>query len=86
MRVSTQENFGQTNFAGLPEIWGNFTATQTASGAFSLAYTLNGYTGGAGSKFGNINFNASRSNNLYGASDTVMPASIEMPCVIYLGK
>ena len=32
-----------------------------------------------------IGFNASRSNSIYGASNTVMPASVERPIALYLG-
>ena len=33
-----------------------------------------------------IGFNASRSNSIYGTSATVMPASIETPVALYLGR
>ena len=31
-------------------------------------------------------FNASNSNNIYGNNNTIMPDSINIPCIIYLGK
>ena len=35
---------------------------------------------------GNIYFDASRSNAIYGASNTVIPASVETPVALYLGR
>lgn len=72
--------------AGLPNITGSFVRTAwfrggsgaslTVSGAFGHAddrsCTLDGGDGGANS-YGTVNFNASWSNNLYGASNTVQP-------------
>ena len=37
-------------------------------------------------EFDGYEFDASRSNAIYGASSTVMPSSIDTPCIIYLGN
>ena len=36
--------------------------------------------------YGTLEFRASRSSAVYGASQTVMPPSIELPSIIYLGN
>ena len=77
---------GQSNKAGLPEITGRIIAIGNPSGAFSKISNTNGFTGGTSSKFTEMHFNASLANNIYGSSSTVMPDSVNMSCVIYLGK
>lgn len=83
---------GGYNAPGLPEIAGAFRQLSysgfTASGSFYDAG--NGTTtniGGAGgyilTTFG---FKASRSNATYGTSATVMPSSINIPVILYLGR
>lgn len=83
---------GTYNAPGLPEIEGAFRQLSyngfTASGSFYNAG--NGTTtniGGAGSySLTTFGFKASRSNGTYGASATVMPPSINMPVILYLGR
>ena len=43
-------------------------------------------TQAAASTPADIGFNASLSNSMYGASSTVMPASVEAPIALYLGS
>lgn len=35
--------------------------------------------------YGGMQFDASRANAIYGASPTVMPPSVNVPCITYLG-
>lgn len=85
---STNHAANTTIAAGLPNITGSFVRTAwfrngsgaslTVSGAFGHADDTNcncdGGNGGANS-YGTVNFNASWSNNLYGAANTVQPAA-----------
>ncbi len=83
---------GGYNAPGLPEIEGAFRQLSysgfTASGSFYDAG--NGTTtniGGAGSYIlTTFGFKASRSNGTYGASATVMPSSVDIPIILYLGR
>ena len=74
--------------AGLPNITGNFNAqgnsnagrfTDKASGAF---YTNTPYSGNVNSGVGDISggysFDASRTNSIYGKSNTVQPPALQM--------
>lgn len=86
---------GATNPAGLPALTGEASwtrgaggepATTNSAGAFRV--TLAGSTttnavSGAGDV--RLDFDASWSNPIYGASPTVMPASVNLPVCIYLG-
>ena len=73
--TSTPRSFKE---AGLPEITGTFGVDSNSHGAFSGAFS---YAGGArGASGGSSNnskalFEASKSNPIYGASETVQPAS-----------
>lgn len=71
---------GETVEAGLPNITGNLdmgnnTGFGSATGAFrlSVAGSYSGAANGAGYK--NSSFDASRSNSIYGKSETVQPAA-----------
>ena len=83
---------GDYNAPGLPEIEGAFRQLSysgfTASGSFYNAG--NGTTtniGGGGSYIlTTFGFKASRSNGTYGASATVMPSSVDIPIILYLGR
>ena len=79
--------------AGLPEISGGFgdgwsNGSYRASGAFHR----NRYAGGSNAANGengvtNVwDFLASRSSPIYGRSDTVTPANISQPVILYLGR
>ena len=86
---------GTTNPAGLPAVTGEASwtrgaggepATTNSAGAFRV--TLAGSTttnavSGAGDV--RLDFDASWSNPIYGASPTVMPASVDLPVCLYLG-
>ena len=73
--------------AGLPEIQGTFRLNNSygvvaddddVSGAFSCGVVRsNGWQGSYGS-FHDVNFNASKSNAIYGASATVQPPSFSL--------
>lgn len=84
-----------SNPAGLPAVTGEASwtrgaggepATTNSAGAFRV--TLAGSTttnavSGAGDV--RLDFDASWSNPIYGASPTVMPASVDLPVCLYLG-
>lgn len=70
--------------AGLPNINGQFRlagttrSTTYAEGAFEITYSGGNYEGGheGGGTNPNVSFMASRSNSIYGNSNTVQPPSI----------
>ena len=78
--------------AGLPEISGTFgndwsNGTAKSSEAFKRYYT-NGGSSAANAGNGVTNywdFYASRSNSIYGKSNTVTPENINQPVILYLG-
>ena len=91
MGASSSHAAGTTVKAGLPNITGSFTTKSTEGGSpfsgdanvlsakGSLAFSekstsYGGYTGHSGSQY-NIQFDASRSNPIYGRSYTVQPAA-----------
>lgn len=79
--------------AGLPEISGTFgngwsNGTYKSSGAFKRYYD-NGGSSAADAGNGMTNswdFYASRSNSIYGKSNTVTPENINQPVCLYLGR
>ena len=84
---------GQYVAPGLPNILGNLhqfahgNASAATDGAFRTTYTsANGGTAGSGLSYDVTTFDASRCSVLYGNSDSVMPASINIYVIIYLGK
>lgn len=77
--LQPSNNVGVQIDAGLPNITGavpNFWCggPTSANGAFALAGSGSGYGGGSSSGRG-FNFDASRSNGIYGSSNTVQPPS-----------
>ena len=76
---------------GLPNITGGLTFYEMiggvpSSGVFSTSneYAPRPYRNGGGGYHSSVSFDASRSNNIYGSSNTVQPASIIMlPCIRY---
>ena len=86
---------GRYNAAGLPEIFGGWTAERyynNGAGAVTDGAVKTTWAAGvsdmpAGSSFNMAQyvFNASGSNPAYGASPTVMPASVDLPVCLYLG-
>lgn len=80
--TSDDNQSGQTKAAGLPEIFGglgwigrttNDKSKDSANGAFRNGGNGTGLVGASGSALTNIDFLASRSNAIYGASTTVQP-------------
>ena len=72
--VSGSQVAGNTVEAGLPNITGRFKGVDAVSGAEGCFYNgakVNGAASGEDDKY--INFDASRSNPIYGNSDTVQP-------------
>lgn len=85
----TESSVGQMVPAGLPNITGNLGSMLTDSGGnFSGAFFNNGkprtrgWVGNEYDEIRNIGFDANRSNNIYGKSDTVQPASARMLLII----
>lgn len=73
---------GENVDPGLPNITGSYrpewvwTGNQTYDGAFTESKTGKFATGNGGaSGHGGFDFDASKSNSIYGASDTVQPAA-----------
>lgn len=80
------ETAGGYNAPGLPEIFGTtgYDAQSGYSGAFYSGASTYGQAG-TGSTRKNLSFKASLCNPSYGASSTVMPPSLNIPVIIYLG-
>lgn len=82
MGASSAHAAGTTVEAGLPnitgtlsEIMGTFWASPSGSGAFSGKYIGRSLENGSSGNYGNIFFDASKSNAIYGRSSTVQPAA-----------
>ena len=83
---------GGFNAPGLPELTGGFSAycfndgdpwhamTSTNSGQNALTVGSSN-----GTRYTAFTFRASLSNTIYGASSTVMPPSVNLPVILYLG-
>lgn len=85
---------GKHNAPGLPDITGHFLGAdynadswESFTGAFRDAgWTDTGVVASGTQKIERaIDFRASFSNPIYGTSATVMPLSVNVPCIIYLG-
>ena len=89
---------GGYNAPGLPNVvgeWSNFNVpiisvpAPLPSGAIRLSNSANVNStltiGGSGYVWDGMALEASRSNFIYGGSDTVMPASVNLPVILYLG-
>lgn len=74
---------------GLPNIWGHFYASSAvvaSDGAFTVGNNNYWSEGSHGSLNNYVGFDASRSNPIYGKSDTVQPPSIvAMYCIVAYG-
>ena len=82
MGASSTHAAGTTVEAGLPnitgtlsEVMGSFYAYPSGSGAFSVKGTGRSLENGSSGNYGNISFDASKSNAIYGRSSTVQPAA-----------
>ena len=85
----TESSVGQTLDAGLPNITGDLKRIVTDQGGeFSGAFFYNGrprtrgWTAADYDEMRNIGFDASRSNSIYGKSDTVQPPAVKMLLII----
>lgn len=85
----TESNVGQTLDAGLPNIGGKLGNMLTDSGGnFSGAFFYDGkprtrgWVGNDYDEIRNIGFDANRSNNIYGKSNTVQPPAVKMLYII----
>lgn len=91
-RYCGQDGAGKRLGPGLPDILGTLPSENGAagtSGAFAGgASGVQSYLGpgGTDSIAYQLSFKASRSSGIYGASTTVMPASVESPVALYLGR
>lgn len=82
MGASSTHAAGTTVEAGLPnitgtlsDVMGNFYAYPSGSGAFSVKGIGWSLENGSSGNYGNISFDASKSNAIYGRSSTVQPAA-----------
>ena len=82
MGASSTHAAGTTVEAGLPnitgtlsEVMGSFYAYPSGSGAFSVKGIGRSLENGVSGNYGNIYFDASKSNAIYGRSSTVQPAA-----------
>lgn len=82
MGASSTHAAGTTVKAGLPnitgtlsDIMGSFYAYPSGSGAFSVKGIGRSLENGSSGNYGNISFDASKSNAIYGRSNTVQPAA-----------
>ena len=83
---------GKYNASGLPELTGGFSAycfndgdpwhAMTSSNSGQNALTVGSSNG---TRYTAFTFRASLSNTIYGASSTVMPPSVNLPVILYLG-
>ena len=89
---------GTANSAGAPELAGTFAVNNTydsylvksagSNGVFSWTVSNKRHLAEGSSSGGSLNtlsFSASKGNPIYGNSNTVMPNSINIPIIIYLG-
>lgn len=86
---------GGYNAPGVPNILGSWSGWNilsieqgTANGAFQSHWEPNGVVAAEAKVAGvwdSLDIDASRSNPLYGSSTTVMPESINLPVILYLG-
>lgn len=82
MGASSTHAAGTTVKAGLPnitgtlsDVMGSFYAYPSGSGAFSVKGIGMSLENGSSGNYGNISFDASKSNAIYGRSNTVQPAA-----------
>lgn len=82
MGASSTHAAGTTVKAGLPnitgmlsDVMGSFYAYPSGSGAFSVEGIGRSLENGYSGNYGNISFDASKSNAIYGRSSTVQPAA-----------
>ena len=88
---------GGYNAPGLPELTGEYVSQAGCgaifngelSGVFAKGTQLSGpvpaYASGSYTTW-RLKFLASSANRLYGASTTIMPPSVDIPVILYLGR
>ena len=93
--LGVDETAGAWNAPGVPNITGKIGARSpgtTLVGAFFLSPNTEGmpcgtFVGSDSNRGINApTLDASRSSTIYGASSTVMPPSVNIPVIIYLGR
>ena len=83
---------GTSNKPGLPNATGTlrsfrFIFTTATDGVFRVSGSANRVPcAEANSAYNTVDFSLDRANEIFGASDTVMPRSINTPLIIYLGR
>ena len=92
-RYCGQTGAGKYNEPGVPDITGGVHTGGGSNDSFTGAFygqDVSLITGqhptSASTNSSNIFFAASRVSPVYGASDTVMPASFDVPVALYLGR
>lgn len=87
----SKEKICQYKPAGLPEISGKFdrpnrNGAGPVDGCFSQGSSVGGYCRDGSSDSSYVNFNASKSNPIYGSSDTVRPKTISYRAMVQLAN
>ena len=89
-RYCGKSNAGKYNAAGLPNVTGRASGFQMTATAGALSFVAGGnnlvYNIESVVAMYNLSVDASRSNPIYGLSDTVMPSSANLPVALYLGQ
>ena len=91
------QNVGGYNAPGLPALAGSFRGIYSLGGEEDDTYTGSFVSGAAGKIYWSstagtglvdcrVNFSASKSTSIYGASATVVPPSINQSAILYLGR
>lgn len=89
-RYCSKSNAGKHNAAGLPNVTGRAAGFQKTTTAGALSFVAGGnnpvYNIESVVEMYNLSVDASRSNPIFGLSDTVMPESYDTPIALYLGR
>lgn len=89
-RYCSKNNAGKHNAAGLPNVTGRAAGFQKTATAGALSFVAGGnnpvYNIESVVEMYNLSVDASRSNPIFGLSDTVMPESYDTPIALYLGR
>ena len=88
--VLREKQCWEYNAAGLPNVTGRASGFQMTATAGALSFVAGGnnlvYNIESVVAMYNLSVDASRSNPIYGLSDTVMPSSANLPVALYLGQ
>ena len=89
-RYCAKNNAGKHNAAGLPNMTGRAAGFQMTATGGALTFVAGGmnpvYNIESIIEMYNLSVDASRSNPIFGLSDTVMPESYDTPIALYLGR